>query len=302
MALILHVTAGPLMGKPVAIRAGKTLRVGRHPKADHAFPDDKLMSSLHFAIECGEKGCRLLDLQSSNGTFLNGARVTEALLANGDEIRAGKTVFVIRMLPDEALPAALSNQNPAPHPNQNKSLLPPPPLLACTAACLHFLPLLLQFLFPPRRSNQLPSSQLPLRVNLVCRICSLRISSRSTSCSMPPANRASSKSSSNPKRNINLSTKERRALNWRTSRLISCAFRKNLLFSIRSFTKHGPKAGVSSSLPTRPSKISARTSGISSPSNFLTANKSTSAITIPASCASFSPLASRKKPINSSGQ
>ena len=120
MALILHVTAGPLMGKPVAIRAGKTLRVGRHPKADHAFPDDKLMSSLHFAIECGEKGCRLLDLQSSNGTFLNGARVTEALLANGDEIRAGKTVFVIRMLPDEALPAAPLKPEPsaAPKPEQ----------------------------------------------------------------------------------------------------------------------------------------------------------------------------------------
>jgi pSer/pThr/pTyr-binding forkhead associated (FHA) protein len=64
------------------------------------------MSSLHFAIEYSEKGCRLLDLNSSNGTFLNGARVKEATLANGDEIRAGNTVFVIRMLPDEPLPAA----------------------------------------------------------------------------------------------------------------------------------------------------------------------------------------------------
>ncbi|HXJ04177.1 MAG TPA: DUF4123 domain-containing protein [Candidatus Acidoferrum sp.] len=122
MKLILHVTVGRLIGKLVAIPAGKTLRIGRTNKADHVFPDDKLMSSLHFAIEYGEKGCRLLDLNSSNGTFLNGARVKEATLSNGDEIRAGNTVFVIRILPDEALPAAphksesIPEQKPGPRP------------------------------------------------------------------------------------------------------------------------------------------------------------------------------------------
>ena len=93
---------------------GKPLRIGRTNKADHAFPDDKLMSSLHFAIEYGEKGCRLLDLNSSNGTFLNGARVKEAALANGDEIRAGNTVFVIRMLPDESFLASPAIPEPKP--------------------------------------------------------------------------------------------------------------------------------------------------------------------------------------------
>jgi hypothetical protein len=100
------------------------LRIGRNPKADHAFPDDKLMSSLHFAIDYSEKGCRLLDLQSSNGTFLNGARMKEATLANSDEIRAGNTVFIIRMLPDESLPATppkpehKPSSSPAPNPEQ----------------------------------------------------------------------------------------------------------------------------------------------------------------------------------------
>src|SRR5208282_4751238 len=50
--------------------------------------------------------------QSSNGTFLNGARVKEALLANGDEIRAGNTVFVVHMLREESLSAPPSSQQP----------------------------------------------------------------------------------------------------------------------------------------------------------------------------------------------
>ena len=105
MKILLEIRSGPNAGAKFPLAPGQPLRIGRNAKVDHAFPDDRLMSGLHFSIECGEKGCRILDLQSSNGTLLNGARVKEAILANGDEIRAGNTVFVIRMLPDEALPA-----------------------------------------------------------------------------------------------------------------------------------------------------------------------------------------------------
>jgi hypothetical protein len=115
MRIYLEVRSGTNAGSKIQLALGQPLRIGRNPKADHPFPDDKLMSSLHFAIDYVEKGCRVLDLQSSNGTFLNGARVKEAALANGDEIRAGNSVFVIRMLPDEPLPAAppTPEQNPA---------------------------------------------------------------------------------------------------------------------------------------------------------------------------------------------
>jgi pSer/pThr/pTyr-binding forkhead associated (FHA) protein len=116
MKILLELRSGPNAGSKLPLAPGQALRIGRHPKADHPFPDDKLMSGLHFAIDYGEKGCRLLDLQSSNGTFLNGARVKEATLASGDEIRAGNTVFVIRMLPDEALPAESRKPEPLPTP------------------------------------------------------------------------------------------------------------------------------------------------------------------------------------------
>jgi hypothetical protein len=111
MQILLEIRSGPIAGTKIPLKPSQLLRVGRHPQADQSIPDDKRMSSLHFAVEYREKGCRLLDLQSSNGTFLNGARVKEAILVNGDEIRAGNSVFVMRMLPDEALPAA-----PAPSP------------------------------------------------------------------------------------------------------------------------------------------------------------------------------------------
>jgi hypothetical protein len=112
MQIFLQIRSGPNPGTPVTLVPGQPLRIGRNPKADHAFPDDKAMSSLHFAIDFGPKGCRLLDLESSNGTFLNGARVKEATLANGDEIRAGATIFVVRMVREDSLPAVPPHAEP----------------------------------------------------------------------------------------------------------------------------------------------------------------------------------------------
>ncbi len=133
MQIFLEIRSGPTAGTKIPLAPGQPLRIGRNPNADYAFPDDKLMSSLHFAMDYSEKGCRILDLQSSNGTFLHGARVKEATLANGDEIRAGNTVFVVRMLPDESLPAEspkpelLPAYRPEPKPARTPASLAPTP-------------------------------------------------------------------------------------------------------------------------------------------------------------------------------
>jgi hypothetical protein len=129
MQFLLEIRSGPNAGAKIPLTPGQPLRVGRNPKADQSFPDDKRMSSLHFAIDYSEKRCRILDLGSSNGTFLNGARAKEAILANGDEIRAGNTVFVIRMLPDEALPATppQSEHDSVPVPPPNPEQIPTTP-------------------------------------------------------------------------------------------------------------------------------------------------------------------------------
>ncbi len=132
MQIFLETRSDSNAGTKVRLLPGKSLRVGRTDKADHSFPDDKQMSSVHFAIDYGEKGCRLLDLQSSNGTFLNGARVKEATLANGDEIRAGNTAFVIRILADDSVSALPPNpqaqSEPASHPKPRQRPASPAPL------------------------------------------------------------------------------------------------------------------------------------------------------------------------------
>jgi pSer/pThr/pTyr-binding forkhead associated (FHA) protein len=60
--------------------------------------DDPTLSSRHFMIE--ERGHEffLRDLGSTNGTFLNGHLVRSSPLKSGDEIKAGKSVFVFSVL------------------------------------------------------------------------------------------------------------------------------------------------------------------------------------------------------------
>jgi pSer/pThr/pTyr-binding forkhead associated (FHA) protein len=94
----LEVKTGPLAGTRVPLHSGQLLVVGRAPTADLSLPHDSFVSSVHFALEAQTRGCHLADRNSSNGTFLNGARVTEAMVRDGDEIRAGQTTFVVHIV------------------------------------------------------------------------------------------------------------------------------------------------------------------------------------------------------------
>jgi len=96
MRLILEMISGPLKGKKVAVEEHQVVRVGRTTKADFV-TEDTFMSGEHFAIQCEDKVCRLLDLKSRNGTKLNGQVVTSAELHEGDRVYAGHTEFVVRV-------------------------------------------------------------------------------------------------------------------------------------------------------------------------------------------------------------
>lgn len=56
--------------------------------ADHA------VSRRHAEIRVSDDGASVSDLKSTNGTLLNGARVTTAALVDGDELRVGETTLV----------------------------------------------------------------------------------------------------------------------------------------------------------------------------------------------------------------
>jgi pSer/pThr/pTyr-binding forkhead associated (FHA) protein len=63
--------------------------VGRHPESD-IFLDDITVSRRHVEFRRENDTFRVHDVGSLNGTYLNGDRVDDAELQNGDEVRIGK--------------------------------------------------------------------------------------------------------------------------------------------------------------------------------------------------------------------
>lgn len=74
-----------------------SLFIGRSSICNIYFDDDRL-SKQHFVIEVTKMGCYLEDLQSTNGTFVNGVKVTNRrMLIDGDVITAGRETFVFHV-------------------------------------------------------------------------------------------------------------------------------------------------------------------------------------------------------------
>lgn len=112
MALTLTVTAGPHVGREFTFTGHDTFLVGRSKQAHFQLPaHDKYFSRLHFLIEINPPQCRLQDMGSHNGTYVNGQRVQSTLLHNGDQIKAGHTIFQVVIDSD-----ATETQLPSPLP------------------------------------------------------------------------------------------------------------------------------------------------------------------------------------------
>jgi hypothetical protein len=116
MLVTLEATAGPIAGRKIEVRAGTILRLGRTPKSDYAIGEDSYLSSQHFAVECDGVQCRVRDLGSSNGTFVNGERITEIVVREGDSVMAGGSTFSIHldMTAVAAAPASSSRTSTIP--------------------------------------------------------------------------------------------------------------------------------------------------------------------------------------------
>ncbi len=69
-----------------------TTTVGRGPDVDMPFPDDA-MSRQHAAFEVQAMGVRVRDMGSTNGTSVNGQRISAAELKHGDKITIGEHCF-----------------------------------------------------------------------------------------------------------------------------------------------------------------------------------------------------------------
>jgi len=96
----LSYTTGPDEEKHYQLPEDRMVIFGREDHTDFQILHDPRVSREHFSIEKGEDGVfNLMDLGSSNGTFLNGRRLeSNAIrrLKHGDLIRVGNQQFVFR--------------------------------------------------------------------------------------------------------------------------------------------------------------------------------------------------------------
>ncbi len=85
----LTVTSGELKGKDFTLSL-PVIQIGTKT-GNQIVLKDETMSRVHFEIHQTKDGYLLKDLESMNGTFINGVRVKEGYLTAGAIIRAGKT-------------------------------------------------------------------------------------------------------------------------------------------------------------------------------------------------------------------
>jgi serine/threonine-protein kinase len=87
--------------------------VGRSRRAHFQLPEkDEYFSRIHFMVEVNPPLCRLTDMGSKNGTYVNGQRVSSIDLKDGDVIQAGTSVLRLAMEPENE--AGLPRDKPAP--------------------------------------------------------------------------------------------------------------------------------------------------------------------------------------------
>ena len=102
MKIQLSVISGPDRGREFVFQGRDTFLVGRTPDSHFRISDDvAYFSRRQFLLEFNPPRCRLIDLDSRNGTLLNGVRVYASDVRDGDEIAVGSTVFKIEFLASE---------------------------------------------------------------------------------------------------------------------------------------------------------------------------------------------------------
>jgi hypothetical protein len=84
----------PKATRGAAFAIGEELTVGRAATATIGMPDDSFVSQLHARVYREAGSTMVEDLGSTNGTYLNGKRLTAPeRITKGDRVQIGNTVF-----------------------------------------------------------------------------------------------------------------------------------------------------------------------------------------------------------------
>jgi serine/threonine-protein kinase len=104
MVVRLAVVEGPQRGQEFVFVEHDLFLVGRSRNAHYRLPDD-YFSRLHFLLEVNPPRCRLKDLGSQKGTYVNGKKVDDADLSDGDLIQGGSMVLRLSVEAPGEMPA-----------------------------------------------------------------------------------------------------------------------------------------------------------------------------------------------------
>ena len=106
----LRVLSGEDAGRTVELPEGRPFILGRVQGCDLVIRDERA-SRRHAELRLEPGGAlRVVDLGSANGTFVDGRRISESVLAGGEELRIGDVELVVL----ERRPASEGGEAPAP--------------------------------------------------------------------------------------------------------------------------------------------------------------------------------------------
>lgn len=90
---VLTSSGGEAAVETLRLMPGTARTVGRNRTADFII-DTPLLSRVHCRLEVSDDDrLTVIDLDSTNGTFVNDRRVQRAVLAEGDRLRLGRLEF-----------------------------------------------------------------------------------------------------------------------------------------------------------------------------------------------------------------
>ncbi|WP_020468822.1 protein kinase domain-containing protein [Zavarzinella formosa] len=124
MSITLAVVAGPLAGQSFTYDQHSTFLVGRSQDAVFSLPNDDYLSRVHFLVEFNPPMAQLTDLGSRNGTKVNGQKIRDSVLRDGDVIEVGTSKLRVTLSGLDAtrsLPEQLAVTGEAPTISQSSS-------------------------------------------------------------------------------------------------------------------------------------------------------------------------------------
>ena len=105
----LTVVEGADLGRALVLGTAEQTRalVGQSPACELRLRD-RAVSRRHASLEAAVDGLHIADLGSTNGTFVNGVRVVEAIAVGGEVVRMGETAMRVERADDGGVPLSVA--------------------------------------------------------------------------------------------------------------------------------------------------------------------------------------------------